>query len=275
MLLFAPEGRDGAVAMATEVAAWLEDRAQGATAVVFDPTSNGLEPDPEALRRAQLFVSLGGDGTFLRVAALAHRHGVPVLGVNFGRLGYLLEVAPAELTAVLAQGLVEGFATEDRSVLEVAISGTGARFVAINEVAVEKSKPGHMIRLATRVDGTDFASYAADGVLVATPTGSTGYNLSAGGPVLDPSLEVVIVTPVAPHLAIDRSVVLDARSIVEVEAVDPRGAVVVVDGHTVATLEQGQSISATVHPARCRMVVASRDRFVGRLKSILAPAEPA
>ena len=142
----------------------------------------------EALKPA-LWVSLGGDGTFLRAARHAHATDAPLLGVNFGRVGYLLDLPPAALDRAIVDTLEGRSAVEPRAGLEIGLDAAGqdaSAHFAINELSVEKTVPGHVVRLAALIDGEAFLTYSADGVLLSTPTGSTAYNLSAGGPVLAP-----------------------------------------------------------------------------------------
>ncbi|MGH9083739.1 MAG: NAD(+)/NADH kinase, partial [Acidimicrobiales bacterium] len=256
-------GRPEAAALAEAVAPWLEagghtvellrladaDRAAGRV-----PAGDLSAAD---LRGADLSLSLGGDGTFLRLVPLAFAAGVPILGVNFGRLGYLLDVEPDQLQDVLERTLAGGVPVEERAVLAVTVNGevtpapgddrsldgdgeacpVGERWwVALNEMVLEKTVPGHMVSLSTAVDGEGFLEYKADGVLVATPTGSTAYNLSAGGPVLSPRLPAMVLTPVAPHLSIDRSLVLREDQVVTVRVLPGRPAVLVIDGREVGRL---------------------------------------
>jgi NAD+ kinase len=211
-----------------------------------------------------LWVSLGGDGTFLRTARFAHARDTAVLGVNFGRVGYLLDLPPAELDEVIAE-TIQGRATiELRAGLEVTLAGSeAAPYFAVNELSAEKTVPGHVVRLATFVDGEAFLTYSADGVLLSTPTGSTAYNLSAGGPVLAPHLDAFVMTPVAPHLVIDRSVVLAGDQEVVLDVVGERPVVCVVDGMTVATLEIGAKVIVRRHP-RWLKVVSLAERGLGR-----------
>ena len=139
--------------------------------------------------------------------------GIPVLGVNIGRLGYLTQVEPADLENALAAFLDGTHQVEERMTLEVTVTGPDgrplARRMALNEATVEKTVPGHTVRIATLIDDRPFVTYAADGLLVSTPTGSTAYNLSARGPVLSPRLRAIVVTPVSPHMLFDRPLVLD------------------------------------------------------------------
>jgi NAD+ kinase len=260
------------------------------------------------LSGADLAVSLGGDGTFLRLVPLAYAAGIPVLGVNFGRLGYLLEVEPERFVDVLTRSLDGGVRLEERAILAVTVEGALARasgddrslrgrprsgretgsetpgsplmttsdrwWVALNEAVVEKTVPGHMVHLSTAVDGEEGLSYKADGVLVATPTGSTAYSLSAGGPVVDPRMRALIVTPVAPHLAMDRSLVLGPDQVVTVSVQAARPAVLVVDGREVGRLSPGTDVVCRLAPDPLRIVTLGERTFAGTLRNTLVPEGP-
>ena len=204
-------------------------------------------------------VSMGGDGTFLRVVRLAAAADVPVLGVNFGRLGYLPDLSPEELRDALAKVLAGTAAIEARCALEVCISDRSigddvSCLLALNEVVIEKIDFGHTVRLATCIDGEDALTYSADGLIVATPTGSTAYNLSAGGPILAPTLRAMVVTPVAPHFSLDRSLVLTDEQEVRVEVRPDRTGALVIDGQDIGRLKPGATITCTVAARPVRVV---------------------
>jgi len=241
---------------------------------------------------ADLAVSLGGDGTFLRMVPLAYAARIPVLGVNFGRLGYLLEVEPDHFQEALGRALLGDVALEERTALAVTVEGAltptpgddrsiagdgrtggsqGRWWVALNEAVVEKTVPGHMVHLSMGIDGAPCMTYQADGVLVATPTGSTAYSLSAGGPVMSPRLKAMIVTPVAPHLSIDRSLVLHPDQVVTVGVLGGRPAVLVVDGREVGRLDTAAEVTCRVAPEPLRVVSLGERGFAGILRSTLAP----
>ncbi len=241
-----------------------------------------------------LAVSLGGDGTFLRLVAVASDPGVPLLGVNFGRLGYLLDT-PADRVSEALDRFFRGQAeVQERALLDVTANGEilsldtsvteghdgspgddlpGRRqWRVLNEAVVEKAVPGHMVHLVTSVDGERLAAYRADGVLVATPTGSTAYNLSAGGPVLSPLQRAAIVTPVAAHLSSGSSVVLDADYAVTLQVTDGRPAVLVLDGLAVARLEPMASVTCKIAAQTARLVRFERRPLAQELAAVLAPA---
>ena len=165
-------------------------------------------------RDLDLIFVLGGDGTLLRAAAIAVPSGTPLLGVNLGRLGFLAELERGELEAALDRICKDGFEVESRMTLEgeVVFGGeTLETFTAVNDIIVSKVAPGRLIKLDVSLDGEPFTTFAADGLVVATPTGSTAYSFSAHGPVVSPGLDCLILTPVSPHMLFDRAIVVAPR----------------------------------------------------------------
>ncbi|WP_395154376.1 NAD(+)/NADH kinase [Ilumatobacter sp.] len=195
---------------------------------------------------ADVVLSLGGDGTMLRSVGLLDGAATPLLGVNLGSLGYLTEVEPENLADALAKffaGPETGeWSIDDRMMLDVSVNGVRAGR-ALNEAVVEKSESGHTIRLLARIDGEPFTHYAADGLIVATPTGSTAYSLSARGPIVSPRHRAVLLTPVSPHMLFDRSLVLDPSEIVEIEVSGHRRAALAIDGQPVTRLDDGDIVT--------------------------------
>jgi NAD+ kinase len=252
-LLVRPD-RPEAKALAQRASGWLES-ANHEVVVIAPPED---DEDPEVLRGADLAVSLGGDGTMLRTVNLAWAAEVPVLGVNLGRLGYLTEVEPAGLEPALERFLSGDYALEDRMMLEVAWTGSGpgeaSSCLALNEAVVEKTVPGHTIRLTATIASRPFVTYAADGLLVATPTGSTAYNLSVRGPILSPCLRAVVIAPISPHMLFDRPLVLDPEEWLELTVAGPRPGVLVVDGRSLTVLETGDSVTCRAADRPVRLV---------------------
>jgi len=246
---------------------WLTARGHG----VVHVGDLSAHPSPPSLDGSvDLAVSLGGDGTMLRTVALAGAHGIPVLGVNLGRLGYLTEVEPQGLNAALERFLAGQYTLETRMTLEVTPepadpgrrrAGEGPILV-LNEAVVEKTVPGHTIRVAASIAGRPFVTYVADGLLVSTPTGSTAYNLSARGPIVSPGLRAVVLTPVSPHMLFDRSVVLEPEQWIRLELMGPRPALLVLDGEGAQVLEPGDAVVCRVGPTPARFVTfGPRDFF--------------
>ncbi len=249
--------RPEAIALAERAGRWLVGRGHRTLTAV--DSDGAVDCDG-----ADLVVSLGGDGTLLRAVGGALASGAPVLGVNIGRLGYLTQSEPAGLEEALGRFLAGNYEVEERMTLGVTVrdpDGTVlARRTALNEASVEKTVPGHTVRIAASIDERLFVTYAADGLLVATPTGSTAYNLSARGPVLSPRLRAIVVTPVSPHTLFDRPLVLDPDERLRLEVLDPRAAVLVVDGVSVGSLEPGTSVDCREGDRPARLVTfGSRD----------------
>jgi NAD+ kinase len=265
-------GREAARALATRTEATLRANKLTVSRTELAWSPDGTLHDHLEAVVAQLIVSLGGDGTFLRAARRAHELDVPVLGVNFGRVGYLLDVPPEELDQVIMATLRGDVPVEERAGLSLELLTDGAPPVAlfaINELSIEKTVPGHVVRVGTEIDGEDFLTFGADGVLVATPTGSTAYNLSAGGPVLSPLLDGFVMTPVAPHFVLDRSVVLGGDQVVTLTVSGERPAVCVVDGISVQTLAPGDSVRCTRGTRWLKVVVLTKRGLGGRLRESL------
>lgn len=219
---------------------------------------------------ADLVLSVGGDGTMLRSVRLLGGAPVPLLGVNIGALGYLTEVEPDMLGEALKRftaGAVEGaWHVDERMMLDVAVNGERVGR-ALNEAVVEKAEAGHTVRLVASIDGEPFTSYAADGLIVATPTGSTAYSLSARGPIVSPRHRALLLTPVSPHMLFDRTLVLDPSEVVEIEVTGHRRAELAVDGQPVAALDDGDVVRCAPSDATARFVRFGVERYHQILKA--------
>ncbi|MFC3897934.1 NAD(+)/NADH kinase [Lentzea rhizosphaerae] len=216
-------------------------------------------------RRADLVVSLGGDGTMLRAMRLADGERAPVLGVNLGKLGFLAEVDVPDLPAALSAIDAHDFTVEPRLAVD-AIFGD-EKVTAFNDIAVVRIPGEGSARVAVRVAGQPFVSYAADAVIVATPTGSTAYSFSAGGPITSPSVEALLVTPAAPHSAYSRGVVLSVRDDVELDLLPSSGRLAVeVDGMVAGYVSPGDRVSLRARPAAARVVRLGMTTFYQRAR---------
>ena len=263
-VLVHPE-RPDALALALDTAEWLAAHGDTARILQFSAPNRVTEAGAERdladvdLAGSTVAVSMGGDGTFLRVVRLAWTEDVPVLGVNFGRLGYLPDLVPDQVRVALTRVFAGKAVIESRCALQVEIVDRSrtdaiATQLALNEVVLEKIDFGHTVRLATSIDGENVFTYSADGVIIATATGSTAYNLSAGGPILSPGLRAMVVTPVAPHLSLDRSLVLTDTQRVTVTIAPDRAAALVIDGQEIGRLNPGSTVTCTVPKRPVRVV---------------------
>lgn len=292
VLIVAHHQRTEAAALAQMAADWLRERGHGAFVTVEDADALDLahlSGDVPAAS-ADLVLSLGGDGTMLRAVHLLGGCEVPIIGVNVGLLGYLTEVEPPALTSALERFFAGSepdagdWQIERRMMVDIELQRrretgeTGAdgasgptgqvqtRWRALNEGVLEKSEVGHTVRLLVRIDGAPFTSYAADGLIVATPTGSTAYSLSARGPVVSPRHRALLLTPVSPHMLFDRSLVLDPDELIEVEVHGHRPVALSVDGQRRASLAEGDTVVFRASDVSARFVRFGRRRFHQILK---------
>jgi NAD+ kinase len=216
-------------------------------------------------RRCDLVVSLGGDGTMLRAMRLADRQPAAVLGVNLGKLGFLAEVDVPDLPGALSAIDSKRYTIEPRLAID-AVLGVQP-ITAFNDVAVVRVPGQGTAVVAVHVDDQPFVSYAADAVLVATPTGSTAYSFSAGGPIVSPAVEALLVTPAAPHSAYNRGVVISARDTVTLEILPASGRLAVeVDGVVAGYAGPGEQICSRPRPAAARVIRLGRTTFYQRAR---------
>ena len=264
--------RREAADLARTAANWLAERGHEVWVVPDDAPVLHLHDlvSERPLSSADLLVCLGGDGTMLRAVRLLDGAPVPLLGVNVGVLGYLTEIEPPELTAALERFIAGPDAgawhLDERMMLEVAVAHNGV-WRALNEAVVEKHDSGHTVRLLARIAGEAFTSYAADGLIVATPTGSTAYSLSARGPIVSPKHRAMLLTPVSPHMLFDRTLVLEPSETVEIEVDGFRTAALAVDGQRVATLVDGDVVTCRPAAETASFVRLSPHHFHHILKS--------
>ena len=263
--------RTDALEVADSIVEWAHTRS---FSVISDGPSVAAGVEQGDLSACDLVVSVGGDGTMLRAVRSLSGVAVPIIGINLGSLGYLADVEPdSALVALEAwdKGAHEGrWTTEDRMLLDVDIidnAGVRTSTLALNEVVLEKRDAGHTVHLSVGIDGAQFTTYAADGLIVATPTGSTAYSMSARGPIVSPRLRALLVTPVSPHMLFDRSLVLDPSEPVTVAVLDFRAVSVSVDGRALHTLEPGGVVNVRASDKVARFVRFSSRRFHEVLKS--------
>ncbi len=216
--------------------------------------------DPDARARVgeqDMIVVVGGDGSMLHGGRLAAPYGVPVLGVNAGRLGFLAEVQPNEWAPVLDRVLAGDYWIEERMMLHVEHRRDDhclESFEALNEAVVSRGAPARPVRLKTMIDGGELTTYVADGLIIATPTGSTAYALAAGGPILPPELKNILLLAIAPHLSLDRAIVLAQGATVEVVVHTEHQAILTADGHVEVSLLDGDHVCVRMSEYLTRFV---------------------
>jgi NAD+ kinase len=256
---------------------WLQARG---LAVVLDKDSAGLVPDlavPSAVRsdlpgQVDVIVVLGGDGTLLSVARTVGELALPLLGVNLGGLGFLTTTTLDEMPAALAAFLDGRMVVEERMMLTARVRREGrvaADFLALNDVVIMKSAMSRIIDFAVAVDGLPATAYRADGLIIATPTGSTAYSLSAGGPILIPTMEAVVITPVCSHTLTNRPIVLPGTSRIDVVLHTSQDVMVTVDGQVGFNLRERDVVEVERAGARMRLVRFPHTSFFSVLRTKL------
>ena len=238
--------KPAAIELAQRAAAWCA--ANGAQAWAAE--SGETETLVTRLADTECLIVLGGDGTFLRAARALARVDVPVLGVNSGRIGFLSKIDPSALESTLGELVRDEYEIEPRMMLEVSLmraahSDSGAasgKFAARNDAAIVRGGEARVMRMEVLIDDSHLATYVADGIVVATPTGSTAYSFSAGGPILDPTARNLVVTPVAAYLASVRSVVVSPSHAVRIRIIDGPSGIVSIDGRDDYPVEAGDQV---------------------------------
>lgn len=258
---------------AEDLCRWLEERGKRPRMLEEDAGDMGyagsVMPGKDFLEDLDLVISLGGDGAMLRAASWAYRADAPVVGVNLGKKGFLTAMDLNGMYEGLEEVLAGRFQLQERMVLECWLpEGCGGEpHYAVNEVAVGKRELQRMIRLEVDINGRYFHYYAGDGVIFSTPTGSTAYSLSAGGPIVDPTLDCIILTPICSHSLLDRSVIISPESEIEVmvqrERVMPSLSI---DGREEINLTHGGKVMVRRAARRLRMIKSAGYSFYNLLR---------
>ncbi|MBE9486701.1 MAG: NAD(+)/NADH kinase [Desulfuromonadales bacterium] len=213
-----------------------------------------------------LIIVLGGDGTLISVARQVGHHNVPILGINLGRLGFLTEVTLAELPEMLDRLIAGDYKITNRMMLDAAIRRNGkviGEYTVLNDVVINKGALARIIDMETYVDGRHLSTYKADGLIVATPTGSTGYNLAAGGPIIYPEINSLVISPICPHMLTNRPIVVWSKSFIEIKIRFEDDVVFfTADGQVGRKLLPGDVVEVRRSAARTRLITSpSKDYF--------------
>jgi NAD+ kinase len=221
-------------------------------------------PEEEIAQRADLVIAIGGDGTLLYAARLVAHRGVPLIGINRGRLGFLTDVLPKDMLASVDAAIEGRCERDERSLLEARIvnaSGVASRALSLNDVVLQKWETGRMLDFETWIDGVYVNNHGGDGLVVASATGSTAYALSCGGPIVAPHLDVLVVAPICPHTLSDRPIIVSARSVISVKLIDrpDTRAQVTCDGVPLGELEPGDTLE--IHPTPQKITLLHPNRF--------------
>lgn len=203
-------------------------------------------------KKVDFLVSVGGDGTLLSVVRRSFKHNIPILGINLGTLGFLTDINMHELEKFLGDFKKDNYRIDNRMMIEGNLNLNS--FVAFNDIVISRKSISSMISIDAKIDGKPFNSYYGDGVIISSPTGSTAYNLSVGGPLVYPLTEAFIITPVAPHSLTQRPLVMPADFEIEFTISDNQGAVIIVDGQDIYEIGQNDSIKIKIAQDNARLI---------------------
>ena len=206
----------------------------------------------ELCQKVDFLISVGGDGTLLSVVRKSFKFDKAVLGINLGTLGFLTDISMEQLPQFIEDLKNNIYKIDNRMMVEGSVNLN--KFVAFNDIVISRKSISSMIKIDGKIDGKHFNSYYGDGVIISTPTGSTAYNLSVGGPIVYPLTEAFIITPVAPHSLTQRPLVMPADFEIEFKIIDNQGAVVIVDGQDIYEVEQNQSIKIKIANKKAKMI---------------------
>lgn len=252
-------------ALADQIAVWLAERG----IATWRGVSHDAREDPAIIQGCDLLLSLGGDGTVLRAARLAIPNNVPLLPIAMGSLSFMADVEPPDTLSVLERVIAGDFWTEARTLVEIELHRNGAtvgRWTALNEALITRAELVRAVVIAVAIDGTPMTTYHADGIIVATATGSTAYALAAGGPVLDPRSREIILVPVAPHLTSIPSVVVHEAAEISLRLQSYYPTRLAIDAQITVPLEANDVIIARRAPQTARFArVAPTSSFYANL----------
>ncbi|MCX8053533.1 MAG: NAD(+)/NADH kinase [Armatimonadetes bacterium] len=267
-----------AVQLAAELADWLSRRGVKPLLVREVATAVGKHStaaDDDEIAKTDMLLVLGGDGTMLRWNRLAAHRGTPMLGVNFGQYGFITEIHPKEAVTALQRVLDGDYVISERVVLRATVHRHGeetGKYFALNDAVVSKGPVTRMLGLRTFVDGRFIVTYSADGIIVSTPTGSTAYSLSAGGPVVHPNVSVLVITPICPHTMNARSLVIPDTETVKVCAESSEHEVEIaltMDGQVMHCLTMEDSVEIAKADFRARLIQLDPQSFYDKLQNRL------
>ncbi len=270
--------KTGAFPLIKQVVAWLEEK--GIEVLLDSELRGALDTGAESITvkempgRVDLMVAFGGDGTMLSVARQMGEADTPLMGVKVGGLGFLTGVTESEVFDTLDEALAGRHRTERRMMLSCAIAhsdGTEHRAaVALNDVVIQRDSLERMLTIETHVDGEFLASYACDGLIISTPTGSTAHSLSAGGPIVHPEAEAILVTPICPHMLTNRPLVLSAEHELQAVVVSKQASAgVMIDGQIAIKIHQGDRILVRRSPLSIVLAASSSKSYFEVLRTKL------
>ncbi|AXH11451.1 NAD(+)/NADH kinase [Halarcobacter bivalviorum] len=220
--------------------------------------SGGLKLE-ELCKKVDFLVSVGGDGTLLSVVRNSFEFNIPILGIHLGTLGFLTDIVYEELPKFLIDFMNNNYRIDNRMLVECQVNNKS--FVAFNDIVISRKTVSSMIKIKAKINGSSFNNYYGDGVIISTPTGSTAYNLSVGGPVVYPLTEAFIITPVAPHSLTQRPLVMPADIEIEFKIKDEQGAILLIDGQDTYEVDNEAVIKVTIAKQKAKLIHRTKRNF--------------
>lgn len=245
----------------------------GTVSVTTNPSSEGREYSQiDVPEGTECIISVGGDGTMIRTAQNTTTAGVPIVGLNSGHLGYLCDMDEKNLDESMEKLFKGDFGFEKRMMLEGGVGDGGIKYKSLNDIVISSSSSGHsVINLKVNINGSDLLAYDCDGMIFATPTGSTAYNMSAGGPIANPKSKTILLTPINAHTLNSRSIILDADDVIKVTLVSRRAdaserAEVSFDGNHRIVIKPGETVNISRSNDTTGIITIAGTNFMERMK---------
>ncbi len=229
-------------------------------------------PEKEFCQRIDMVVSLGGDGTILRAARIIGDSGKPILGINFGGLGFLTESPPQKIEETLDNISKGNFYIQERMLLNASKEGEPESYIALNDVVVSGEAISRLIKLEVAVNGENLTTYTADGLIISTPTGSTAHSLSAGGPIISPDTEMILLTPICPHTLTNRPLIVNKDSEISIGVSlnpHPRKGLITIDGQTVFHIAKDERLIIKSAPFYIKLITFRTNSYFEILRQKL------
>ena len=278
--IFCKPDRERAPRILSELLAWIREKGLNpylehtAAQMICYENKDTIMPLSDFADKIDLLVILGGDGTLLRAVQFIEGRNIPILGVNLGSLGFLTEITIPELIPALTAITEQGYTVDERMMLATFFPAGDThdqrRLCALNDVVFSKGiHESHLIELSIKVDGTWINKFWADGLIISTPTGSTAYSLSAGGPILHPSMHAILITPICPHILTNRPIVIPDSQIIEVTAKSERNILLTIDGEFIKELSIDEGVCIKKGKNKLRLIQAPHKDYYQVLRTKL------
>lgn len=220
----------------------------------FKISKDFIKKDKELTDFSDFLISIGGDGTFLSAARLVGNKNIPIIGVNLGKLGFLAETSTTQIASFISDILKDRFVIEERAVLQAIAPGDGSRTLfGLNEIVINQSGSVKTIEIQAYYNDQQIINYLADGLIISTPTGSTGYSLSAGGPIVSPKTEVIVLAPICPHTLTARPIILPDNGVLKINVVSKVPVIITADGNTNFKLNSPAAIEIKKAPYKIKL----------------------